>query len=277
MIDKSKTLTLKGQPRKYPIYSKNRCGNYKTIDIFNAIEKLNKLPEVNIDIRFKNNIEVLVELRDNSVHFYNDCPNLKKKVLEVGTATLRSFVTIVNEWFEYDLSQYNFYLMPMSFYHSYEIDSFSVNNAETQVKNLIKYINLKEELSPSDETQTHNISLLLETKFVKSKSLDAFNVKYSEDADIRIKVDAEQLFANKYQLSYTEDLIPKLKEKYSDFKLDKKFWDLKRELEKDKAYCGERFLDIKRKKGATKKFYSSEIFKEFDKEYSRKKLTLFDD
>ncbi len=277
VVDKNKQFTLKGQPRKYPIYSKNRCGNYKTIDIFNALEKVSKLPDTNIDKRLKDNIEVLVELRDNSVHFYNECPNLKKKVLEVGTATLRSFVTIANEWFEFDLSKYNFYLMPLSFYHTFEMDSFSVNKAETQVQNLLKYINLKEELSPSDETQPHNISLLLETKFVKSKSIDAFNVKFDNKADISVKVDAEQLFANKYQLSFKEDLIPKLKERYSDFKMDTKFWDIKRELEKDNAFCGERFLDIKRKKGATKKFYSTEIIKEFDKHYTRKKLTLFDD
>jgi hypothetical protein len=274
-IDPNKILTKKGKERKRLAYKTNRCGNYSTIDLFKAIEKINRQNTHNsVERILKDNIEILVELRDNAIHFINESPCLSKKVLEVGTATLKSYVTIINQWFNYDLSRYNFYLMPISFFHSFEIESFSINNEHEQTKNLLKYILKKELDSPYDETNQHNISLVLETKFVKSNSPNGLNVKYSEDANISVKVDAEQVFANKYPLDY-ETLLNKMKSLFQDFKMDKKFWDIKRTLEKDHKYCGERYLDMKKKSSAKKKYYSTEIFKEFDLYYKKKTPTLF--
>lgn len=275
--DLSLTLTKQGKPRKRVVYKRNRCGNYTTLDIFKTIEQINrKNPVENVDRILKDNIEVLVEIRDNAIHYFNDCPGLNKKVLEIGTASLRSYLTIVTSWFNYDLSKYNFYLMPISFYHTFEIESFSINDEHNQIKNLMNFIYQKELLSPSDETRAHNISLTLETKFVKSNSITGLNVRYSDEADISVKVDAEQVFANKYPLEFEDDLKPNLKARYTDFKLDNKFWGIKRVLESDTKYCGERYLDMKKQKGAKKKYYSTEIFKEFDKYYKRKNLTLFE-
>lgn len=276
-VDNNQPLRKDGKLRRKVIYKKNRCGNFATVDIFKAIERINRQNVTdNVDRRLRDNIEVLVEIRDNAVHFLNDSPHLCKKVLEVGTATLRSYLSVVNSWFNYDLSQYNFYLMPISFYHPYELESYSINNEQNQIKNLLNYIHQKEVLSPSDEINPHNISLVLETKFVRSSSDSGFNVRYATDADISVKVDAEQVFAKKYPIEYEKELIPTLRERYIDFKQDKKFLDLKRSLEKDSTYCGERYLDLKRKTGTKKKYYSTEIFKEFDKHYKKKNTTLFE-
>lgn len=45
---------------------------------------------------------------------------------------------------------------------------------------------------------------------------------------------------------------------------------IKKNLDTNAAYCGERFLDIKKKKGIPKKYYSPNILKEFDKYYIKK-------
>jgi hypothetical protein len=271
------TLRKDGKERKRLAYKKNRCGNYTTIDIFKTIEKINRQNSTdNVDRRLRDNIEILVEIRDNAIHFINESPLLCKKVQEIGTATLRSYLTMTKTWFDYDLSKYNFYLMPLSFFHSFELESYSINDEQNQLKNLLNYINHKEILAPSDENSNHNISLKLETRFVKSSSIEGLNVRYSDTADISVRVDAEQVFANKYPLEYEKELVPKLKERYNNFKQDKKFWDIKRSLEKDSLYCGERYLDMKQRTGAKKKYYSTEIFKEFDKHYTKKNTTLFD-
>ena len=276
LTDNSQTLTKLGKTRKKTIYKKNRCGNHTTIDIFKAIEKINKQNNIdNVDRILKDNIEVLVEIRDNAIHYLNECPSLSKKVLEIGTATLRSYLTMIKTWFNYDLSRYNFYLMPLSFFHTFEIESFSINDSHEQIKNLLNFIYQKELLAPSDETKPHNISLVLETKFVKSNASNGLNLKYSEDAKFSVKVDAEQVFANKYTLDY-DVLIPRLKERYTDFKMDKKFWDIKRVIENDSKCCGVRFLDFKKQNGSKKKYYSTEVFKEFDSHYTKKNLTLFE-
>jgi hypothetical protein len=104
-----------GEPFKRPKYKVNRSGTYMTIDIFSAIKKLK------LETRLAENIELLVEIRDNAIHFFNESKLFEKKVLEIGTASLKSYVQCANEWFSYDLTQYNFYLMPISFFHSYEL------------------------------------------------------------------------------------------------------------------------------------------------------------
>lgn len=277
LIDTNKPLTKKGKPRKKIIYKTNRCGNHTTLDIFKSIEKIVKDNLENpINKTLRENIEILVEYRDNAVHFLNESPALGKKIQEIGTANLKSYVTMVTGWFDFDLSRYNFFLMPISFFHSFEIESFSINNKDIQVKNLLNYIHQKELLYHENDLSDHNISLSLETKFVKSQKSNCLDVKYSNNPDLLINFDAEKAFENKYQLRYKEELVPKLKERYKDFKMDKEFFKLKKELELNPSFCGEKCLDPKRKNSPKKKFYNSDIFKEFDKKYQKVALTLFE-
>lgn len=256
-----------GKPYKKPKYKTSRSGNYLTIDITNAMKKLN-LPE-----RLTGNLELLIEIRDNAIHFMNESKLFEKKFLEIGSSSLKSYVTMVNNWFDYDLSQYNFYLMPISFFHNHEIQSFSINNEDKQHQNLLKFIASKENAFPSDESQEHNISLILKTKWIKSKSIDTLTtIKYDPDDPnaISYKVDSEAEFKKKYPWNFNEHLKPKLQERYKNLKFDKKFWKLKKEIEKDKKLSAERYLDWNNPKGQKKRFYSTNILKEFDKHYSKK-------
>jgi len=66
-------------------------------------------------------------------------------------------------------------------------------------------------------------------------------------------------------------LLQRLQSRYTDFKANEKFNKIKRYLEQQgKKYCIERYLDPIRKSGAPKRFYSPEVFKEFDKRYTKK-------
>lgn len=263
VVDPSKTRK-DGKPFKKPKFKTSRSGNNLTIDITNAIKEL-KLPA-----RLKENLDLLIEIRDNAIHFMNDSKLFEKKVLEIGTASLKSYVNMVNTWFEYDLSQYNFYLMPISFYHNHEIESFSINKEDKQHQNLLKYIASKEKEFPSDTTKKHNISLILETKFVRSSSMDSLNVRFDPSSTVTVNVTSEERFKNKYPWNWTDKLLPKLKERYTDFKQTKDFWSLKKELEKDTKYSKIRPLDWNKPNGTKKRFYNPEILKEFDKHYTRK-------
>ena len=255
-----------GEPFKRPKYKVNRSGNYMTIDIFTAIKKLK------LETRLSENIELLVEIRDNAIHFFNESKLFEKKVLEIGTASLKSYVQSANEWFSYDLTQYNFYLMPISFFHSYEMESFSIANEDDQHKNLLKYIEKKETDFPSELKQKHNISLVLETKFVRSKSIESMAVRYDNNDPnaITVKVSAEEQFAAKYQWSFKDDLVPKLKATYQDIKFGNEFREIMRKIEEDEKLCGNRYMDFRMKTGTPRKFYSPNIMKEFDKYYKRK-------
>lgn len=265
VIDKNK-VKVNGEPFIYPRFKINRAGNHLTIDIYQAIKVLT------LEERLKENIELLVEIRDNAIHFYNTSKLFEKKVLEIGTASLRSYVEIVKEWFNYDLSQFNFYLMPISFFHPHELESFSIHSEDVQHKNLLNYIADKEDKFPSDLDEKHNISLILHTKFVRSNSIDAMNVRIdnANPKAIPVKITAEKHFANKYPWAYTENLLPQLKSRYSDFKINSDFHKLKNKLEEDEKFCAKRYLNANTKKGMKQKFYNPNILKEFDKHYSKK-------
>lgn len=256
-----------GKDFKKPKYKTSRSGNYLTIDVTNAMKEL-KLPE-----RLKENLGLLIEIRDNAIHFMNDSKLFEKKFLEIGTSSLKSYVNMVNKWFDYDLSQYNFYLMPISFFHNHEMQSFSINKEDKQHQNLLKFIASKEKSFPSDETQEHNISLILETKWVKSKSVDSLtSFKYDPDDPnaISYKVDSEEEFRNKYPWNWTDHLMPQLKKRYTNLKFDQKFNRLKSKLTKDEKLSKERPLDWNKPSGTKKRFYSPNILKEFDKHYDKK-------
>ncbi len=256
-----------GKPYKNPKYKTSRSGNFLTIDVTNAMKQLD-LPE-----RLQENLGLLIEIRDNAIHFMNESKLFEKKVLEIGTASLKSYVLLVNQWFDYDLSQYNFYLMPISFFHNHEIQSFSINKEDKQHQNLLKFIAEKERDYPSDENQDHNISLILETKWVKSKSVDALTTfKYDPDDPkaISYKVDSEAEFKKKYPWNWTDHLKPRLKSRYKDLKFNPDFWKLKAQIESDKKFSDERPLDWNKPSGTKKRFYSTNILKEFDKHYKKK-------
>jgi hypothetical protein len=228
------------------------------------------------DDRCRKNIDLLIEIRDNAIHYINKGLDFSKKVQEIGTASLRNYITAINEWFGWDLSKYNFYLMPMSFFHPVEIDSFSVRTQEKEIARMLEYFREVETTYPSDENYPYNVTLQIKTKFVKaSTDLSVFEVRYTDSEDApEVKVSEENIFKDKYRLPYSA-LVNKLKDRYSDFKVNKRFHAIKRGLEDSNKhgdrFCKIRYLDAIEKKGTKRTYYSTEIIKEFDKYYTRLK------
>lgn len=62
-----------------------------------------------------------------------------------------------------------------------------------------------------------------------------------------IRIDSEEQFKNKYKWTYKYDLIPVLKKRYFDLKINENFRAIKREMEKDENFCKERYLDLNKK------------------------------
>lgn len=60
------------------------------------------------------NILALIEIRDNAAHFITKDLYIGRRVLEIGTALLRNYLYLATEWFQMDLTGYNFFLMPIS-------------------------------------------------------------------------------------------------------------------------------------------------------------------
>lgn len=254
---KEKIKSKKGTITNRERYKKNRTGNFSTLSITDLIKT---------EISDKNliaNLSLLLEIRDNAIHCFNKPKLLEKHYLEIIGATLSSFQTALMNWFSFDISSDSMFIIPIGFNLPKEYDLTDVSTKEE--KNILKYIS--EQRNHTDTTSDYDIALNIEVKFTKSKSEKAQEVRYSSDG-LPIKIDTEEVFKGKYPLSYDE-LLCKLQNRYVDFKQNKKFYSLKKNLEADKKYAGVRYLDYYAQKGIKKTYYSSEIIKEFDKHYTK--------
>jgi hypothetical protein len=209
-----------------------------------------------------------MELRDNCVHLVSTDLALSEQVLAIGTAAVKNYMALARTWFGVDFSRYNFYLMPISFFHGFEAAAAAaVAPATEQTKRFIDYLSTVE--SKSEQGADHHILLRIETRIVKSKGRDGVPVRWTTDAAAPAMVIREESLLETYPYD-TADLVKKLKDRYADFKQDRAFQKYKAPLLDDPKYCRRRLYNPKRPKSGSKSFFSSEVFKVFDKHYTRR-------
>src|ERR1700733_12607625 len=95
--------TQAGIPSKKLKMKRNRSGNIMTIGLEACIVAIEK-NGIGVPAAIKANLEALMEIRDNAVHYINASPLLAKQVLEIGTASLRNFIELGKLWLDLDLS-----------------------------------------------------------------------------------------------------------------------------------------------------------------------------
>jgi hypothetical protein len=247
-------------------YRESRSGNNFTVEIFGALKKL-KSKKI-IDEACFANIEALVEIRDNAVHFYNKDSYLNHKIQELGTATIVSYLIYMQEWFSLSLEKYNFYLMPLSFFHAERMDAVILGERDKATDNLLKYLAGKEKRYPSNPDTKHNITIAIETTLVKSNTADSRKFSPTSDKDAPKMMISIEDIQKSHPLDYAK-LTNKMRSLYKDFKVNKKYHELRQILEKDQKYCFHYPLNPQNPDGATKPLFSPTVFEEFDKNYVR--------
>lgn len=214
------------------------------------------------------NLLALVEIRDNAVHLINKDPYIGRRVQEVGTASLRNYLLLAASWFKLDLSQYNFFLMPISFYHGFEAAEPATRaDYPIQVQRLLAYLDAREATDMDDAGGQH-VALRLETRLVRGKDTAAVEFRYTDDPKApAIAMRLEDILKN-YPMTY-DNLTTALAKRYSDFMINAKYHMLRRVLEAERKFCFPHPLNPTKPKGAVQRLYNSNIFREFDKHYTR--------
>lgn len=237
----------------------NRANNPMTIGLFEVIKKLEE-KGIKISENLKNSIESLVELRDNAIHFHNE-REISKELQELGFACIKNYMNIIKHWnIEIDLSKYNFYLMPLAYVDS-KVEASSITTEE--VKKYIDFVKNKVNRTKDDD---YTVAISIDIQFNKSNSFDAIGMKYAQDGipitlteeDIRIRFPMD-----------TRKLTNIAKNRYSDFKQDKKFNDLMKSIKANDKLCYVRKLDPENIKSNKKPYYSTNIWQVLDKNYSQ--------
>jgi len=161
---------------------KNRSGNFMSISMFEAQRIITEEYGVKIEKAIKDNLLMLTEIRDNSIHFVNDDLLLSLKVQELGAASLQNYFNLVKSWFGNILTKYNFYLMPISFFRDFDTaDVVTLNANEKRVLSYIKSI--EQNYDNDDEIKDYNLTLQIDVKFQKVKSTTAIPIQITQDVN----------------------------------------------------------------------------------------------
>jgi len=251
--------------RKGKRIKKTRSGNPMTFDISYLAKKLRESRV--LDELAHRNLEALIELRDTVVHFYMGIPLLERRIFELGAASVKNFVRAIQDWFNYDVSKYSFYLLPFSF-EPYPIGV----DAITLVKSEERFLSYLHSLDPEDSNPytPYSVTVDIKVQFVRSSVADAAKVILSNSPDaIPVRLTEEQI-KERYPWDYKE-LTRRCKERYIDFKVNCQYHRIRRQLEDDRKFCYVRFLDPGNSRSSKKRFYNSNILQEFDKYYTKQR------
>ncbi len=249
---------------------KNRSNNYITIGLFKAHDNLINIYKDNMDPSIRINLEAMVEVRDNGVHFINKEFDLKKKVHELGSANLKNYLNLVRIWFGRDLSQYQIFLLPLAFIHGITPITGITSNKEE--RNILEYIKTLESGLDDNPLKDFNLSIDVDINIRKVTNGTGMKVVLSREPDaIPITMQEEDIRA-RYPWDYGI-LTQQLRLKYLDFIENQKYHDIRKALLGDSKYTNPRYLDPGNPKSAKKVFFNPNIIKEFDKHYTRRPIS----
>ena len=251
------------EPRKKRDGS-NSSGNPITHSLDYLVKKLVEAKV--FDVSAQANIQALMEIRNSSIHFYHRSSVISVRLQEIGIASLKNFVFACNSWFGRDLSEFNFYLMPLSFISlPQQVEAVVLNQAEN---NFLAFI---ESLEPDDDdaTSPYSVTVNIDIKFTRSKAKDALGINITNNPDApEVRLTEEQI-RERYPWDYKR-LTKECRKIYSDFKATQKYHDLRKQFLKDKRFGNIRFLDPDNPKSVKKPFFNPNIMREFDNHYTKK-------
>jgi hypothetical protein len=254
----------KGKGTKRKRIKKTRAGNPFTYGLDYLAAKL--VEQKMLDTNANKNLEAILELRNSVVHFYYRSPKFAEVLQELGTATVKNFVAAVKDWFDRDLSEFNFYLMPLSFMAlPPETQVLVLNREERRFLDYLQGLRSEND----DPAARYSVIVNVEVRFTRSKTSGALAVQVTNDPNApAIRLTEEQI-REKYPWDYKE-LTARCKKRYSDFKVTPKYHQLRQALYSNQKLVHVRYLDPENPKSGRKLFFNPNILQEFDKHYTQK-------
>lgn len=206
--NKIESLYIMGNSGNYKF---NRNNNPLTIEIIGAINKLQ------LDEAIKENLFALIELRDTAIHFVNKEKN-NYLIYTLGTACLKNYFKIIKKWFNVNLSEYNFYILPLAF--AYNFKTFTIVDIEKEpkiIQSLLANISEKQNIKSEqgyEFTCEIEINLKSAKKITENTDLTA---SIGPNATNTITVIKTQKLYDQYPYSYNT-LFHKLQQNISTLK-----------------------------------------------------------
>lgn len=211
------------------------------------------------------NISLVGDYRDSSVHFVSQSAELVQKMQELGMASLQNYVILLKKWFGRTLSEFDCLLMPLTFG---DLPRMFQSQVTAEEHRFLEHFNKIANATENQDSQ-FRVSVNVEIKFVRVSDPAAIPFTFSNSPDaLPIHLSEEQI-REKYPMSYDE-LTSVLRNRYLDFKVDGKYHALRKELMLNSRFGTIRYLDPTKPKGIKKPYFSRAIISEFDKWYTQK-------
>lgn len=246
----------------------SRDGKPHSIGVGKLVEKLHS--KGHMDKSIFENLQLLIEYRNTSMHFLNQSPNFRFALRGLGVACVKNFTEVTKEWFNKDLSKSDLHLMPLALFSlSPQIRSPALTSGE---KVFIDSVNkVESDLSSSTKgSQRYHVTLHPIVQFTHGKSAQAQLFQMTNDPMApRISLSDDE-FSERYPWDYKK-LRQLCKEQIPDFKIDRNFHAVTKGLKKDQKFTYVRYPDPKNPKGPGKAFYSPRALDEIKKRLKNKR------
>ena len=243
---------------------KTRSGTPFTCDLSYLADKLVEVKS--LDDSANENLKVMIELRDCATHFYSEAVTFRLRVYEVGAGCVKNFVSATREWFGRELTEFSLYLMPLSFIGVPDrVDAVVLNAAE---KRFLSYLDGIDD-PDIDPASPYTVTVNVDLRFTRSKARDALLVQASTHPDATPIFLTEEQIREQYPWDYNR-LTEECKSRFSDFKINQTYHDIRKQLLDNDRFARVRFLDPGNAKSAKKPFFNPNILNEFEKHYTKK-------
>lgn len=263
VYESRRTKSGKSSTKQY--LKRNRAGNPLTKSLHGCMLDFSRTTDA-LPGEVRTNLDGLVEIRDNSVHYITPSPVLVKQVQQIASAAVANFVYLSKKWFGQDLSGALHLVLPLSFDGiGHATDAVVVSSDE---KRLIAH--LKSLIATdTDAASECSVAVRYELRLEKSNAVAASAVQVvRESAAVKIQLTEEDIRA-RYPWDYRE-LCKRMSQRYTDFKQDQQFHAQRKPLLANDRFAKSRYLDPKNTKGVKKDFYSPNILSMFDTVYQVK-------
>lgn len=257
---------LKNGGKSKKLYARrNRAGNFHSISLYACLSHLLAAP-AKLPVEVSANLEALVAIRDNSIHYVTSSTKLARQAQELAAASIKNFVLLAKHWFGRDMSTALNLVLPLSFLHGgAEVDSVVITADETR---LIKHLQTIAQGVGTSESE-FSVAVRLEVKIEKSTLASASKVVLSKDPDaVKVALSETDIRA-KYPWDYGE-LVERLVKRYNNFKANQQFHNLRMPFLTDEKFAKARYLDPGNAKSAKKDFYNPNVLLVFDAHYAKK-------
>lgn len=263
--EKKKLIDNTSSKRDY--IKKNRIGEPMTKGIISLMNSLKNQKKISSNVI--ENILMLIEIRDNSIHFINSNNDLMKyKLYTVCVATIKNYYHLIEKWFSnFELSKYNFYITPINF--SGIDENVETANLDIAQKNFINYLEMAASGAIKDD---FDVCIKTELRFTKVETDEALLLKYAQEGK-KVNVElSDEIFKKMYPLTYSE-MCAIFKKKYG-LKINNFFNRAKKVLEQNEICCKARYLNPN-KKGICKMFYNGNFINKLYEQMEKDKNLEF--